>query len=304
MKKLIITLLFAFIFNPQIILAGDFFIMGNGELSLKNAKKGQSIRVKYREGDNQYLEKGLREINRVYGSSYDSATDAMSLRFIEVLSYLQNHFQNAPIQMISGFRSLRTNEGLRHQGKMAASSSMHIEAAAADIKLEGVDILEVKEFANTLPCCGVGYYHGKHIHLDTGPKRWWDETNSGTEKKEPQENEKIIVLTKKDFYSKSEKIYFDFARISDYPFSCGVTVEFEKLENTSWKKISDGKIYNSQNQVFASCQKLSTREEVKNLSIQSDKPLSAGRYRIAFHFCEKQWSKMPDSIFSNEIEIR
>jgi uncharacterized protein YcbK (DUF882 family) len=305
MKRLSWLFLFFLLFSSSAWAHPYYFVMGSGEIDLKNVETGRSVKARYRSGENQYDEKALRKINEVYGSSYDDPVNHMSIRFLEVLSYLQDHFQGAPIEILSGFRSLKTNNGLRNQGKLAAQSSMHIEASAADIRLAGVEITTVKDFAEQLPCCGVGYYHGKHIHLDTGPKRWWDEKTSGTEKKEPQENEKIILLTKKDIYSPGEKVDFDFARVSDYPIGIPSKMNLEKSENGEWKKISESDVALSDPKTTSTtCLSLAERKQVKNLILTAPKNLAAGRYRISLTFCDKQWAKMPDSITSNEFEVR
>lgn len=302
MKKSIAALLLIFLFTTNALAQDSYFIMGSGEINLIHLKKGSSGKIKYRSSKG-YDEAALRKINAIYGGNYDKPNQRMSLRFLEVLSYLQNHFGGAPLMLRSGYRNPDLNQKLRAQGKLAAQSSMHIEAAAADFYLQGVDVLALKEFATAMTCCGVGFYHGKHIHLDTGPKRWWDEKTSGTEKMEPQENEKIIVLTDKDIYSPGEKMSFDYLRVSNYPFSSPSNVQLEKLEKNEWKKSGEAKVvlpFNSTN----TCQDLSDRSQIKGLKLEAIKPLVPGRYRFTLLFCNKKWAKMPDLIESNEFEVR
>src|SRR5262252_1833325 len=105
MKRLSWLLLFL-LFSPAAWAHPFFFVMGSGEIDLKNVQTGRSVKIRYRTGENQYDEKALKKINEVYGSSYDDPVNRMSLRFLEVLSYLQDHFQQATIEILSGFRSL------------------------------------------------------------------------------------------------------------------------------------------------------------------------------------------------------
>ncbi len=279
----------------------DFFIMGNGEINLKGSGK-----LVYR-SEKGYDEKALRKINQAYGGDYDHSLSRLSLRFLEVLSNIQAHFKGAPLVIRSGYRSPHENQGLRNQGKLAATSSMHIEAAAMDFYLEGVDTLELKNYAMSLPCCGVGYYHGKHIHLDTGPKRWWDEKTSGTEKKEPQENEKIIALSTQDIYPPPKNISFDLARVTDFPFGIPASLKIETLSQGEWKGFASAKFLPSDDMgkiPSNPCYKLSERMHLKGLAAIPDKSLLPGRYRIKIIFCEKPWAKMPSEIYSNEFEVR
>lgn len=303
MKKIFFFLILTFSIQNAFA-HSDYFILGSGEISLKNDKKNSSVKIRYRDGENQYNEAALKKINQIYGSPYEISTEKMSLRFLELLSYLQNHFHGATIHILSGYRSPTLNQGLRNKGKLAAISSMHIESAGADIFLEGVEITEVRDFLMNLNCCGVGYYHGRHVHLDTGPKRFWDEKTSGTEKKEPQENEKIIAMTDKDLYSSKDKIRFDFARISDYPINTAGEVILEKQNGSEWKKTTSAKIDSFQAKSFGDCESLAERKKVKNLELTPKEKLPSGKYRLQISFCKKEPTKMPDSITSNEFEIR
>lgn len=276
----------------------DYFIMGSGQINFKSSS-GATGTLTYR-NEKGYDEAALRKINQVYGGNYDDYLARMSLRFLEAISNIQNHFGGAPIIIRSGYRSPRSNQGLRNQGKMAAQSSMHIEAAAIDFYIQGVNVLDLKEYATQLPCCGVGYYHGKHIHLDTGPKRWWDETNSGTDKKEAQENEKIILLMQKDIYSPKDRIAFDFARVSDFPIGVKATVQLEKWNKEQWNPAQNISIENVSN---TDCLNLQSRKEIKQLALKNSN-LNAGRYRMRVDFCGQAWSKMPPQIYSDPFEVR
>src|SRR5262249_12871153 len=131
----------------------------------------------------------------------------------------------------SGYRSPRLNNSLRDQGKLAAQSSMHIEAAAADLMLSGVESTKVFDFVKSLDCCGIGYYHSRHFHLDTGPSRYLDETPSKTEDKAPKENEKIILQADFDRYRPGETVDLKFMRVSQYPFGVPKTWDLVSLDS-------------------------------------------------------------------------
>lgn len=290
-------LLLSFLLFPMLCSAQDFFVMGSGELYLKNQKNGASVKVRYRDKE-VYEEAALRKIHAVYGANYDDINQRMPLRFIEVLSNVQTHFQGAPLLIRSGYRSPKLNQSLRDQGKLAGQSSMHLEASAADFFIPGIDTTTLRDYAQGLDCCGVGYYHGVHIHLDTGPKRWWDEKTSGTESKEPQENEKIIIITEKDIYKPADKIFFDFARITNYPvlYDSGILLENKKGED--WVSASSKKV------VETKMVSLTKPQDKKKIEFQAEKNLKPGRYRLKVLLDTKQWAKMPPSIYSNEFEVR
>jgi len=79
-----------------------------------------------------------------------------------------------PFHIVSGFRSARTNEQLRSQGHDAAKRSFHLDGRAADVRLPGTALDDLRRAARELRAGGVGHYPGPDfIHLDTGPIRAW-----------------------------------------------------------------------------------------------------------------------------------
>ena len=78
------------------------------------------------------------------------------------------------VTLLSGFRSRKTNDMLRAQGAGAASNSFHIKRRAMDIRVEGMSMEEVADYAQWLQVGGVGrYYSSNFVHVDTGDQRTW-----------------------------------------------------------------------------------------------------------------------------------
>ncbi|HVO90769.1 MAG TPA: DUF882 domain-containing protein [Casimicrobiaceae bacterium] len=84
---------------------------------------------------------------------------------------------SAPFQVISGYRSVSTNEALRRRGGSAsgvASHSLHIEGRAIDIRLADVRLDDLRDAAISLKAGGVGFYpDAQFVHIDTGRMRRW-----------------------------------------------------------------------------------------------------------------------------------
>jgi uncharacterized protein YcbK (DUF882 family) len=77
-------------------------------------------------------------------------------------------------QIISGYRSPKTNEMLRSSGSGVAKRSLHMQGRAIDIRLSGYDTARLRKAAMSLRRGGVGYYGGSDfIHVDTGRVRSW-----------------------------------------------------------------------------------------------------------------------------------
>jgi uncharacterized protein YcbK (DUF882 family) len=80
----------------------------------------------------------------------------------------------ATIEVVSGYRSLATNEALRRQGGGVASHSLHLVGKALDLRLPGLPTPKLRDLALGLRRGGVGFYAGPDfVHVDTGPVRRW-----------------------------------------------------------------------------------------------------------------------------------
>jgi uncharacterized protein YcbK (DUF882 family) len=80
----------------------------------------------------------------------------------------------APFQIISGYRSPKTNASLQAGGHGVATRSLHMEGKAIDIRLADVRLSAVRDAALELRRGGVGYYAGpQFVHVDTGRVRTW-----------------------------------------------------------------------------------------------------------------------------------
>ena len=77
-------------------------------------------------------------------------------------------------EVISGYRSPRTNAMLRGQSGGVASKSLHMKGQAIDVRLTDVASSDLRDAAIALRRGGVGYYRkSDFVHLDTGRFRTW-----------------------------------------------------------------------------------------------------------------------------------
>ena len=216
----------------------------------------------------------MAQVDRIYGGK-------ASLRLVSLLDFLEDHFQGKPIRLISGYRSPEYNTALRRKGKLAAKTSLHMEAMAADIEIEGVPGRTLWDYARSLDCCGAGYYHSQGIHIDTGPKRSWDETSTGVGLDLGGHNKLILLRTDQDIYLPGETIKFTLARITDYPI--GVRLQ----EN------SEGP-----------CRIIKDRSESQSLDWKiPDNFKKWEKFELSVEFCQKPFPEMPDRIVSNPVLI-
>jgi uncharacterized protein YcbK (DUF882 family) len=80
----------------------------------------------------------------------------------------------ATFEIVSGYRSPRTNERLRRASGGVARRSLHLVGKALDLRLQGVPTIRLRAAALALRAGGVGFYPGRDfVHVDTGPVRAW-----------------------------------------------------------------------------------------------------------------------------------
>lgn len=270
-----------------------YFLSGDGWVRLTNAKTNKSARIHYRLPDGSYPQDAHRQIDRLFGVP-DASDDSISLRLISVLDYVEDRFQQ-PIEIISGYRSPEYNEGLRKQGRLAAKTSLHTEGMATDFLIPKARAAKVFKIIKDLQCCGIGYYHGNSLHLDTGPVRFWDETSSKVKTDISSHNKRVMVRTDQDIYLPGEKVELRLARITDYPL--GLASGFSVIhEGRTLQEFSfDGK--------SEACLSVTDpKERTMKWTIPEDFH-PGGKIQIRVHFCEKLFSEMPDQVESNPILI-
>ncbi len=77
-------------------------------------------------------------------------------------------------EVISGYRSPKTNENLRAKSNGVAKKSFHLRGKAIDIRLTDVSTKDLRDAAISLKAGGVGYYaKSNFVHIDTGRIRAW-----------------------------------------------------------------------------------------------------------------------------------
>ncbi len=147
---------------------------GERHLSLVNTHTSERLSVAYW-GDGEYLPGELARVEaflRDFRTGERHAIDPALLDQLHELSLAIG--TSASYQVISGYRSPRTNAVLRASGGGQARHSLHMQGRAIDVRLAGVSTQILRDAALELRRGGVGYYRGPDfVHVDTGPVRRW-----------------------------------------------------------------------------------------------------------------------------------
>ena len=81
---------------------------------------------------------------------------------------------SSTFEIISGYRSPKTNEMLRKCGIGVARNSLHIQGGAINFSLRNVGARKVRDVARALTAGGVGYFASSDfVHSHTGRINHW-----------------------------------------------------------------------------------------------------------------------------------
>jgi len=118
---------------------------------------------------------GLRKINHVLRDFRTGDVMDIDPGLLDLMYRLRALVgTDEPFEIISGYRSPRTNAQLARQSSGVAKKSLHMEGKAVDLRLPGMKLSSLRRAALSLRGGGVGYYpKSGFIHVDTGRIRFW-----------------------------------------------------------------------------------------------------------------------------------
>ena len=158
----------------QALLRSDAGLNRPRELSFYHTHTGKNMSVIYHDGKS-HQPAALQDINQFLGDFRTGEVHPIDTDLLDALYLLQQKtgVENK-FEVISGYRSAKTNARLRSNSKGVAKRSLHMQGKAIDIRLVGVNTKKLRDTAIAMKVGGVGYYRrSDFIHLDTGRVRYW-----------------------------------------------------------------------------------------------------------------------------------
>lgn len=161
---------------PAMALPGMTFAMGQEPRRLRfyHTHTGEKLDVVYHEGG-VYLPDAMAELNHVLRDHRSGDVIDMDMGLLDTLHAAQQRLgSTGTYEIISGYRSPKTNDMLRKKGHGVAKRSMHMQGKAIDVRLTDADTRDLRTVGIELARGGVGYYSkSDFVHLDTGRVRRW-----------------------------------------------------------------------------------------------------------------------------------
>lgn len=160
---------------PTIARATIQTALSSRNLAMDHTHTHERIELIYAVGV-EYVPKALIDLNHFLRDHYSGRVGRMDTGLYDIMHSLRAALKvRTPYEIISGYRSPKTNERLRTtRGGGVARHSLHMDGKAVDLRLPGVPLDELRDAALALNAGGVGYYPGSDfVHIDTGRVRTW-----------------------------------------------------------------------------------------------------------------------------------
>ena len=143
-------------------------------LSFSHTHTGKKLLIAYHDGET-HLTPALQEVNQFLSDFRTGEVYPIDTNLLDALYLLQQKTGSKNnYEVISGYRSPKTNAALGSKSNAVAKRSLHMQGKAIDIRLTGVNTKELRDTAVAMKLGGVGYYNSSDfIHLDTGHFRYW-----------------------------------------------------------------------------------------------------------------------------------
>jgi uncharacterized protein YcbK (DUF882 family) len=143
-------------------------------LKLHNIHTQEKLEAVYFE-KGEYVPDAVQALDRVLRDYRTGDVYSMHPELFDTLSALhQKTGSTSHFQVISGYRSPKTNAMLHERSGQVAKRSLHMDGKAMDVYLEDVALDRLRAAALDLGRGGVGYYPvSNFVHVDVGPVRRW-----------------------------------------------------------------------------------------------------------------------------------
>jgi uncharacterized protein YcbK (DUF882 family) len=280
---------------------GRFYLMGNGNLHIKNMHTGKEASVSLIDADGSMNEEGFSRIDEVFGFPTKEKGEHISPRLVFMLDYFSDLLAPGKvIKMESGYRSPEYNSTLRNAGGNVAKTSIHMDGMALDFSIDGVNGKDLWKTIKDKNCCGIGHYGGTSVHLDAAKPRFWEAATSKVRTGESDHNQRIYLSTDYDRYRAGDTVRLSFSSVSDFGF--GIKRKVALVNGSDGNNTVATAQIRVQDQ--ADCVAVPDRKASHSIYFTLPVNLREGsRYRIRVEFCRRPFEQMPLKTLSNEIEL-
>lgn len=144
-------------------------------IRLYNTHTGEFLDECYWQGG-KYIPEALSKLNYFLRDHRSGNVCSMNPRLFDALRQIQGLLNyTKPLEVISGYRSPKTNACLRRSCRGVAKNSYHMKGMAVDVRFKNLSLRRAYKAACSLKVGGVGCYSANNfIHVDVRgfPVHW------------------------------------------------------------------------------------------------------------------------------------
>ncbi len=159
------------------LLAAPALARGKGNfraLTLVNHRTAEKLNSVYWV-DGEYIPEAMEAFNYILRDWRENVSINIDPKVLDIMAATHNLLDcSEPFQVVSGYRSPKTNAMLRSRSRGVARNSYHTRGMAVDLTLDSRSVGQMASAAQSLSAGGVGRYsRSKFTHVDSGPIRDW-----------------------------------------------------------------------------------------------------------------------------------
>lgn len=174
------TMALTVVLPPSVVPVSAAFGSSNGAgdrtLYLHHTHTGETGRFTFKR-NGQYDQAVLRQMNVFLADWRTKEPTKMDPALFDLLwEVYQEVGATQPYNIVSSYRSPKTNKMLRAKSSGVAENSQHMRGKAMDVFIPGVNLSKLRETAMKHQVGGVGFYPtsgSPFVHMDTGNVRAW-----------------------------------------------------------------------------------------------------------------------------------
>lgn len=132
------------------------------------------MKVVFKRGG-EYVPDALTEINSFLSDFRTGDITEIDPELLDLIFDIRQELDSTgAYEVISAYRSPKTNDMLRGRSSGVAKNSQHLLGKAIDVRLADVKLADLRDKAIAMQRGGVGYYASSNfVHIDTGRVRRW-----------------------------------------------------------------------------------------------------------------------------------
>ena len=146
----------------------------NRTLAFYNLHTHERLKAQYW-SKGSYDKSALEDIAFVLRDFRTDEVKAIDTQLLDLLIVVQTRLSiRREFQVISGYRSAKTNAMLNARSSGVAKRSLHMQGRAIDVRLTGIPLSTLRQTGQDLGLGGIGFYpKSGFVHFDTGRPRSW-----------------------------------------------------------------------------------------------------------------------------------